>query len=135
MRRVREFDEDGFGRKAKLRGGGEQRACGYNVFYGCHARESEFANVPDWVVLAGCSARRDERRVASHTSEEQRRNAPASAARNGTLAVSASLSVQPIALWKYPRRRDASPTMVTCRAAFVCVRSIVLPQNQYRPPW
>jgi hypothetical protein len=43
-------------------------------------------------VLEGCSARRDERRVASHTSEEQRRNAPASAVENGTFAFSASLS-------------------------------------------
>ena len=42
--------------------------------------------------LAGCSARRSERRVASHTSEEQRRNAPGSAAKNGILAFSASLS-------------------------------------------
>ena len=42
--------------------------------------------------LAGCSARRSERRVASHTSEEQRRNAPGSAAKNGILAISASLS-------------------------------------------
>ena len=42
--------------------------------------------------LAGCSARRSERRVASHTSEEQRRNAPGSAAKNGILAFPASLS-------------------------------------------
>ena len=34
------------------------------------------------------------RRVASHTSEEQRRNAPGSAAKNGILAFSASLNEQ-----------------------------------------
>ena len=44
--------------------------------------------------LAGCSARRSERSVASHTSEEPRRNAPARAAKNGILAFSASLSLQ-----------------------------------------
>ena len=57
-------------------------------------REAEIANVPFLGALAGCSARRSERRVASHTSEEQRRNAPGSAAKNGILAVSASLSLQ-----------------------------------------
>ena len=55
-------------------------------------REAEIANVPFLGALAGCSARRSERRVASHTSEEQRRNAPGSAAKNGILAFSASLS-------------------------------------------
>ena len=55
-------------------------------------REAEIANVPFLVALAGCSARRSERRVASHTSEAQRRNAPGSAAKNGILAFSASLS-------------------------------------------
>ena len=49
-------------------------------------------NIPFLGALAGCSARRSERRVASHTSEEQRRNAPARAAKNGILAFSASLS-------------------------------------------
>ena len=49
-------------------------------------------NIPFLGPLAGCSARRSERRVASHTSEEQRRNAPGSAAKNGILAFSASLS-------------------------------------------
>ena len=49
-------------------------------------------NIPFLGALAGCSARRSERRVASHTSEEQRRNAPGSAAKNGILAFSASLS-------------------------------------------
>ena len=49
-------------------------------------------NIPFLGVLAGCSARRSECRVASHTSEEQRRNAPGSAAKNGILAFSASLS-------------------------------------------
>ena len=49
-------------------------------------------NISFWGALAGCSARRSERRVASHTSEEQRRNAPGSAAKNGILAFSASLS-------------------------------------------
>ena len=50
-------------------------------------------NIPFLGALAGCSARRSERRVASHTSEEQRRNAPGSAAKNGILAFSSSLSV------------------------------------------
>ena len=54
-------------------------------------REAEIANVPFLGALAGCSARRSERSVASHTSEEQRRNAPGSAAKNGILAFSASL--------------------------------------------
>ena len=53
-------------------------------------------NIPFLGALAGCSARRSERRVASHTSEEQRRNAPVNvanrAAKNGILAFSASLS-------------------------------------------
>ncbi len=35
---------------------------------------------------------RSEGSVASHTTEEQQRNAPVSASKNGTLAVSASLS-------------------------------------------
>ena len=51
-------------------------------------------NIPFLGALAGCSARRSERRVASHTSEEQRRNAPGSAAKNGILAFSASLRLQ-----------------------------------------
>jgi len=34
-------------------------------------------NFPFWGCRAGCDARRPERRVASHTSEEQRRSAPA----------------------------------------------------------
>ena len=55
-------------------------------------REAEIVNIPFLGALAGCSARRSERRVASHTSEEQRRNAPGSAAKNGILAFSASLS-------------------------------------------
>ncbi len=50
-------------------------------------------NIPFLGALAGCSARRSERRVASHTSEEQRRNAPSRAVKNGILAFSASLSV------------------------------------------
>jgi hypothetical protein len=54
-------------------------------------RDAEIAVVPFLVVLAGFSARRAECRVASHTSEVQRRNAPVSAAINGILAVSASL--------------------------------------------
>ncbi len=57
-------------------------------------REAEIANVPFLGALAGGSARRSERSVASHTSEEQRRNAPGSAAKNGILAFSASLSAQ-----------------------------------------
>ena len=57
-------------------------------------REAEIANRPFLGALAGCSARRCERRVASHTSEEQRRNAPGSAAENGILAFSASLSLE-----------------------------------------
>ena len=69
---------------------------GYDLRYhgllrGKLPRDAEIVNAPFMGVLAGCSARRYSRRVASHASEEQRRNAPASAARNGTLAVSASL--------------------------------------------
>ena len=55
-------------------------------------RDAEIVNVAFLAVLAGCSARRSERGVAGHTSEEQRRNAPISAVENGILAVSASLS-------------------------------------------
>ena len=58
----------------------------------CRLREAEIANVPFLGALAGCSARRSERRVASHTSEEQRRNAPGSADKNGILDFSASLT-------------------------------------------
>jgi hypothetical protein len=54
-------------------------------------RDAEIANVPFLAVLAGCSARRLECRVASHTSEKQQRNAPVSAVKNGILAFSASL--------------------------------------------
>ena len=54
-------------------------------------------SIPFLGALAGCSARRSERRVTSHTSEEQRRNAPGSAAKNGILAFSASLNTLPIA--------------------------------------
>ncbi len=54
-------------------------------------RDAEIINVPFLAVLAGCSARRSERSVAGHTSEEQHRNAPVSAVKNGILAVSASL--------------------------------------------
>jgi hypothetical protein len=57
-----------------------------------HLRDAEIVKVPFLTALEGCSARRDERRVASHTSEKQRRNAPASAVENGTFAFSASLS-------------------------------------------
>ena len=49
-------------------------------------------NVPFLGALAVCSAGRSECRVASHTSEEQRRNAPARAAKNWVLALSAALS-------------------------------------------
>jgi hypothetical protein len=52
-------------------------------------RDAEIANVPVLAELAGCSARRFECRVASHTSEKQQRNAPVSAAKNGMLAFSA----------------------------------------------
>ncbi len=45
-------------------------------------RDAGIADVMFWVALAGCSARRAECRVASHTSEVQRRNAPVSAAIN-----------------------------------------------------
>ncbi len=55
-------------------------------------RGVEIVDVPFLGALAGCSARRSECRVAGHTNEEQRRNAPASASKNGILAVSASLS-------------------------------------------
>ena len=57
-------------------------------------REAEISKVPFLAVLARCSARRSERRVASHTSDEQRRNAPASAVKNGIFTISASLSVR-----------------------------------------
>ena len=58
--------------------------------------------------LAGCSARRSERRVASHTSEEQRRNAPARAAKNGISAFSASLSCPKAIRQQSAARRFAS---------------------------
>ena len=61
---------------------------------GLRLREAEIVDIPFLGALAGGSARRSERRVASHTSEEQRRNAPARAAKNGILAFSASLSRQ-----------------------------------------
>ena len=54
-------------------------------------RDAEIVNVLFLAVLAGCSARRSERGVAGHTSEEQQRNAPVSA--NGILAVPASLGL------------------------------------------
>ena len=54
-------------------------------------REAEIVNIPFLGALAGFSARRSERRVASHTSEEQRRNASGGAAKNGILDFSASL--------------------------------------------
>ena len=71
-------------------------------------RDAEIINVPLLAVLAGCSARRSEccdvqgctnaagagmreSRVARHISEGQRRNAPASAVKNGMLVFSASL--------------------------------------------
>ena len=54
-------------------------------------REAEIANRPFFGALAGCSARRSERSVTSHTSEGQRRNARGSSAKNGILAFSASL--------------------------------------------
>ena len=57
--------------------------------------EAEIANRLFLGSLAGCSARRFERRLASRTSEEQRRNAPVNvaslAAKNGVLVISASL--------------------------------------------
>jgi len=55
-------------------------------------RDAKITDVPFLVVLAGYSARRAERRVASHISKVQRRNAPVSAAINGILAVSTSLT-------------------------------------------
>ena len=54
-------------------------------------REAEIANMPFLGALAGCSARRSERLVASHTSEEQRRNAPDSAAQKWDISFFASL--------------------------------------------
>ena len=57
-------------------------------------REARITKVPFLAVLAGCSARRSERRVAGHTSEKQRRNAPASAVKSGILAICASLIVR-----------------------------------------
>ena len=55
-------------------------------------RDEEITDVPFLEVLAGCSARRSERSVAGHISEEQRRNAPVSASINGILVFSSSLS-------------------------------------------
>ena len=66
---------------------------------GLKLREAEIVDIPFWGALAGCSARRSERRVASHTSEEQRRNAPARAAKNGILAFFASLRPFPRSWW------------------------------------
>ena len=54
-------------------------------------REAEISKVPFLTVLAGCSARRDERGAAGHTSQKQQRNAPANAVRSGIFAISASL--------------------------------------------
>ena len=73
------------------------RGCRIHKFFS----EAETANRPFLSALAGCSARRSERSVASHTSEEQRGNAPGSAAKNRLLAFSASLSVPPrvFTLW------------------------------------
>ena len=66
-------------------------------------------NIPFLGALAGCSARRSERRVASHTSEEQRRNAPGSAAKNGILAFSVSLSpVLRVAAGRHPTTLNIS---------------------------
>ena len=70
----------------------QTRGCRIHKFFS----EAETANRPFLGALAGCSARRSERRVASHTSEEQRRNAPGSAAKNGILAFSASLTDQSV---------------------------------------
>jgi len=42
-------------------------------------------NFPFWGRRAGCDAMRSERRVASHTNEEQRRSAPALRPQNGKL--------------------------------------------------
>ena len=65
-------------------------------------------NIPFLGALAGCSARRSEHRVASHTSEEQRRNAPARAAKNGILAFSASLIYQRCLRHDWHRRSTRS---------------------------
>ena len=46
-------------------------------------RGSDIANVPFLEVLAGGSARRSERSVAGHKSEEQQRNAPVTASKIG----------------------------------------------------
>ena len=58
-------------------------------------REAEIANRLFLDSLAGCSARRSERRLASQTSDAQRRNAPVNvakrAAKYGILVISASL--------------------------------------------
>jgi hypothetical protein len=66
-------------------------------------RDAEIADVPFLAVLAGCSARRPERSVASHISEGQRSNAPVSAAKKGISVVSASLMYR--AQTKYSTRR------------------------------
>ena len=57
-------------------------------------RDAEIVKVQFLAVLAGCIARRSDRRAAGHTSEEQRRNAPASAVKNGIFAVSGSLTTE-----------------------------------------
>ena len=75
-------------------------------------RESEIANMPFLGALAECNARRSERRVASHTSEDQRRNAPFNvanrAATHGILAFSASLSSRTLEkVTKFPPGKSA----------------------------
>ena len=84
-------------------------------------REAEIANRPFLGALAECSARRSERSVASHISEEQRRNAPVSAAKNGILAFSASLS--------RTSRNQTSKTKPRLYAGFVDVQPIYVPAN------
>ena len=68
-------------------------------------------NIPFLGALGGCSARRSERRVASHISEEQRRNAPGSAAKNGILAFSASLSGPDV---RVCTKRHQSSVVILC---------------------
>jgi hypothetical protein len=78
-------------------------------------RDAEIANVPFFAVLAGCSSRRFECRVASHTSEKQQRNAPVSAVKNGMLVFSESLkptrNVQRLLCANTPRKKFQSATV------------------------
>ena len=75
-------------------------------------RGAEIVNVPFMAALTGCSARRSERSMAGHTSEEQQRNTPVSAFINGTLAVSASLTQSEGKTLDFKRDRSSPKTLL-----------------------